>query len=74
MLGAKAASADAEGKTEDLWEIMDRMSKPGKKVVATRDETEKALLNTKYKVFLEQCYKQQEYRALVDQAVGSWKS
>ncbi|XRM45958.1 hypothetical protein ABZX51_009022 [Aspergillus tubingensis] len=74
MLGAKAASADAEGKTEDLWSIMDRMSKPGKKVVPTTDETEKALLDAKYKVFLEQCYKQQEYRALVDQAVASWKS
>ncbi|GLA06140.1 hypothetical protein AnigIFM60653_006663 [Aspergillus niger] len=74
MLGAKAASADAEGKTEDLWSIMDRMSKPGKKVVPTTDETEKALLNAKYKVFLEQCYKQQEYRALVDQAVASWTS
>ncbi|OJI89914.1 hypothetical protein ASPTUDRAFT_60571 [Aspergillus tubingensis CBS 134.48] len=74
MLGAKAASADAEGKTEDLWSIMDRMSKPGKKVVPTTDKTEKALLAAKYKVFLEQCYKQQEYRALVDQAVASWKS
>ncbi|BCR99021.1 FGGY-family carbohydrate kinase [Aspergillus luchuensis] len=74
MLGAKAASADAEGKTEDLWSIMDRMSKPGKKVVPTTDKTEKALLDAKYKVFLEQCYKQQEYRALVDQAVASWKS
>ncbi|KAF7116568.1 hypothetical protein CNMCM5793_005049 [Aspergillus hiratsukae] len=73
MLGAKAASADAEGKTEDLWEIMDRMSKPGKKVVPTEDENERALLNVKYKVFLEQCYKQLEYRKLVDETVSSWK-
>ncbi|KAL4793778.1 FGGY family of carbohydrate kinase [Aspergillus venezuelensis] len=74
MLGAKAASAGPEGKTENLWSIMDRMSKPGKKVTPTETETEKALLEVKYKVFLEQCQKQQEYRALVDKTVGSWKA
>ncbi|KAL4994811.1 FGGY family of carbohydrate kinase [Aspergillus recurvatus] len=74
MLGAKAASADPEGKTEDLWSIMDRMSKPGKKISPTDNESEKALLETKYQVFLEQCYQQKRYRALVDEAVGSWKS
>lgn len=72
MLGAKAASADSQGKTEDLWTIMDKMSKPGKKVVPTKDAHEKALLQAKYKVFLEQCYKQKEYRNLVDQAIGTW--
>ncbi|SMQ48400.1 unnamed protein product [Zymoseptoria tritici ST99CH_3D7] len=29
MLGAKAASTDKEGNSEPLWDIMDRMSKPG---------------------------------------------
>lgn len=72
MLGAKAASADPEGRTEELWNIMDRMSKPGRKVIPTDDANEKALLEVKYKVFLEQCHKQQAYRALVDKAVGSW--
>lgn len=72
MLGAKAASADPEGRTEDLWNIMDRMSKPRRKVIPTDDTNEKALLEVKYKVFLEQCHKQQAYRALVDKAVGSW--
>jgi len=72
MLGAKAASADSEGKTEDLWAIMDKMSKPGRKVVPTTDQHEKALLEAKYKVFLEQCFKQKEYRNLVDEAIGSW--
>lgn len=72
MLGAKAASADGEGKTEDLWSIMDKMSKPGRKVVPTTDQTEKALLEAKYKVFLEQCFKQKEYRNLVDEAIGAW--
>lgn len=72
MLGAKAASADSQGKTENLWDIMDRMSKPGKKVVPTSDEKEKALLQAKYKVFLEQCFKQQSYRQMVDEAVKGW--
>ena len=36
------------------------------------DAKEQALLDVKYKVFLEQCFKQQEYRDLVDQAIGSW--
>ncbi|KAL4812625.1 FGGY family of carbohydrate kinase [Aspergillus spinulosporus] len=74
MLGAKAASADPEGNTEDLWSIMDRMSKPGRRILPTDDENEKALLEVKYKVFLEQCYQQKRYRALVDEAVKSWKS
>lgn len=74
MLGAKAASADSQGKTEDLWDIMDRMSKPGKKVLPTGDANEKALLRVKYEVFLEQCFKQQIYRGMVDDAVGAWKS
>lgn len=74
MLGAKAASADAHGQTEDLWEIMDRMSKPGRKVSPSTNEREKALLKIKYDVFLEQCYKQQEYRAQVDDIVKTWKA
>lgn len=73
MLGAKAASADSEGQTEDLWTIMDKMSKPGKKVLPTEDVHEKALLDVKYKVFLEQCYRQVEYRDMIDKAVNSWK-
>ncbi|KAH8690976.1 putative FGGY-family carbohydrate kinase [Talaromyces proteolyticus] len=74
MLGAKAASADAEGRTEDLWAIMDKMSKPGRKVSPTTDAHEKALLAVKYKVFLEQCFKQREYRGLVDDVVGTWNN
>ncbi|KMP06798.1 hypothetical protein DIZ76_014181 [Coccidioides immitis] len=74
MLGAKAASADKDGKTEDLWDIMDRMSKPGKAVHPTKDKFEKALLEVKYKVFLEQCYQQQEYRKNVDAAIVGWST
>ena len=72
MLGAKAASADKNGKTEPLWNIMDRMSKPGRAVLPTKDTHEKELLKVKYTVFLEQCRSQQEYRKSVDEVVGAW--
>ncbi len=72
MLGAKAASADRDGKTEPLWEIMDRMSKPGKVVLPTEDANEMELLKVKYKVFLEQCHSQQAYRKEVDEVVTKW--
>ncbi|KAI0798819.1 Nup93/Nic96-domain-containing protein [Xylaria sp. FL0064] len=62
MLGAKAASADQDGKTENLWSIMDRMSKPGRLVKPGKDVNEKKLLDTKYEVFLDQCRTQQDYR------------
>ncbi|MCJ1334941.1 hypothetical protein MMC09_000207 [Bachmanniomyces sp. S44760] len=74
MLGAKAASADKNGKTERLWDIMDRMSKPGKAVHPTHDKHEKELLKVKYKVFLEQCQSQRTYRSEVDEVVGKWGS
>jgi FGGY-family pentulose kinase len=72
MLGAKAASADKEGKTEALWSIMDRMSKPGKMTRPGKNEAEKKLLDVKYKVFLEQCQTQQVYRKTVDEAIKGW--
>lgn len=74
MLGAKAASADKEGKTEELWSIMDRMSKPGKVTRPGKGEWEKKLLNVKYEVFLEQCRTQQSYRKRVDEATTGWES
>lgn len=72
MLGAKAASADKEGKTTPLWEIMDRYSKPGKVIKPTKNEGEKKLLATKYKVFLEQLESQQRYRKLIDETVAEY--
>ncbi|KAI1376126.1 Nup93/Nic96-domain-containing protein [Hypoxylon crocopeplum] len=72
MLGAKAASADGEGRTENLWTIMDRMSKPGRLVKPGTDSNEKKLFDAKYEVFLEQCRTQQEYRQKVDAATSSW--
>ncbi|KAI9786745.1 MAG: hypothetical protein M1816_007816 [Peltula sp. TS41687] len=73
MLGAKAATADKDGKTEDLWTIMSRMSKPGKVVVPRKDAMESKLLNVKYEVFLEQCENQQRYRRKVDEAIQGWE-
>lgn len=70
MLGAKAASAGKDGKTEDLWSIMDRMSKPGKMVKPTEVKGVAELLNVKYKVFLEQCERQREFRKMVDEVTG----
>ncbi|KAG7142930.1 putative sugar kinase like protein [Verticillium longisporum] len=72
MLGAKAGSADEEGRTEGLWSIMDRMSKPGRLVKPGKNKNEKTLLDAKYGVFLEQCRTQQEYRKKVDEALSSW--
>jgi len=74
MLGARAASADEQsGEVEGLWTIMDRMSKPGTVVVPTKDGNEKRLLAVKYKIFLRMSKEQQEYRAMVDEAIGDWK-
>lgn len=67
MLGAKAASADSQGNTEDLWSIMDRMSKPGKVVQPTQVPGVKELLEVKYKVFLELCERQRVFRKMVDE-------
>lgn len=72
MLGAKAASTDKEGRSEPLWDIMDRFSKAGKMVKPTTDDGLKKLLRTKYNVFLEQCESQQRYRKEVDEAVAGW--
>ena len=73
MLGAKAASTDKNGKSEPLWDIMDRMSKPGKAVYPNKDPGEKKLLLAKYKVFLEQCGQQRGFRKDIDAAIAGWK-
>lgn len=73
MLGAKAASAGKDGKSEDLWSIMDRMSKPGTTVRPGTDANEKKLLEAKYKAFVELCQSQQRFRKEVDEAVAGWR-
>lgn len=70
MLGAKAASADETGRTEDLWAIMQRMSKPGSVVWPKKEASDKKLFDAKYEIFLDQCRTQQEYRSKIDAAIG----
>ncbi|KZF22711.1 Pentulose kinase [Xylona heveae TC161] len=67
MLGAKAASADKNGKTEELWSIMDRMSKPGKVIHPSKDPYLTKLLDAKFKVFLDQCQTQRKLRKEIDE-------
>ena len=72
MLGAKAASTDESGNSESLWEIMARLSKPGETIQPLGEAKLKALLNAKYKVFIEQCEGQQRYRQEVEDAIKGW--
>jgi len=72
MLGAKAASTDKNGRSEPLWDIMDKMSKPGKATQPSKDQREHALLQAKYKIFLEQCEVQQAYRRDIDKVLEGW--
>lgn len=67
MLGAKAASAGQGESSKDLLRIMGEMSKPGRRVDPSSNEGEKRLLGVKYKVFLDMCGRQREYRRLVDE-------
>ncbi|KAH7069709.1 D-ribulokinase [Paraphoma chrysanthemicola] len=66
MLGAKAATASVYGKTDDLWSIIERMSKPGRVVWPMKGQGVDALLDVKYRVFLEQCERQRYFRQMVD--------
>ncbi|RLV96337.1 putative sugar kinase [Spathaspora sp. JA1] len=53
---------------DKLWKIMEKMTGPGKVIFPSEDsDPDRKLLATKYKVFLDQCYKQQEYRRMVDE-------
>ena len=73
MLGAKASTVNEKGQTENLWDIMDKMSKPGVIVNPTTDPYELGLLEAKYQIFLEMASSQQKFRSLVGQAVDGWK-
>ncbi|KAJ6262858.1 putative sugar kinase [Drechslerella dactyloides] len=73
MMGAKAAGADpVTGRTEGLWEIMDRLSKPGRMVHVTDDKRELALLDAKYRVFLQMSEEQQKFRRSIDAEIQGW--
>ncbi|KAL4744131.1 hypothetical protein BDV11DRAFT_210791 [Aspergillus similis] len=66
MLGVKAANLNARGETADLWDVIERTSKPGDVCHPTTAEYERGLLAAKYQVFLDQCKRQREYRKMVD--------
>lgn len=75
MLAVKAASTDhTTGQSESLWDIMDRLSKPGRVVYPSKNKMEKKLLDAKFKVFLQQCFQQQQYRKDIDSVIGDWKA
>lgn len=50
-----------------LWRIMENMTGPGRVILPSdANHPDRKLLAAKYEIFLEQCYKQQEYRKAVD--------
>ncbi|CUM63564.1 uncharacterized protein PRCAT00001142001 [Priceomyces carsonii] len=52
---------------EKLWRTMQKMTGPGRVVFPCKEnDPDRRLLNAKYKVFLEQCFKQQDYREAID--------
>ncbi|CAG8407454.1 unnamed protein product [Penicillium salamii] len=69
MLAAMAASKAPGAKSKDLRSVMSQMSKPGRRVDPTTNAREQGLLQVKYEVFLEMCFKQREYRCLVDEGL-----
>ncbi|KUJ15478.1 Pentulose kinase [Mollisia scopiformis] len=66
LLAAKASTVEQNGNTEDLWTVIQRLSKSGELVRPSDDEDVRALLDVKYQVFLEQCERQRVFRASVD--------
>lgn len=53
---------------DKLWQTMEKLTGPGKVIMPCPESSpDRQLLGVKYKIFLEQCYKQQEYRRLVDE-------
>ena len=71
MLAAMAASRASGTKSKHLWEIMGQMSRPGRRVDPTTNTDEQRLLQVKYDVFLDMCFKQREYRELVNKRLNS---
>lgn len=50
-----------------LWQTMERMTGPGKAILPSADtHPDRKLLGVKYEIFLEQCYRQREFRDMVD--------
>jgi ribulose kinase len=78
MLGARAAGGlgpggEREKTLEDLWSIMRRMGRASKVVWPDDDPFEEALLDAKYRIFMDLCEGQRGYRRQVDEAIKDWK-
>ncbi|QBM86360.1 FGGY-family pentulose kinase [Metschnikowia aff. pulcherrima] len=57
---------------DKLWQTMEKLTGPGRAILpSAENHPDRRLLAAKYKIFLEQCYKQQEYRKLVDEVEAS---
>lgn len=67
-LGIKPLTKSQPKKSIDgLWKVMQQMTGPGRVVMpSSKDHPDRKLLNAKYEIFLDQCYKQRDYRKLVD--------
>lgn len=68
-LSSLSKSEGNENIGNKLWKIMERMTGSGKVIVpGSSDDPDRKLLNAKFKIFLDQCYRQKEYRKIVDDA------
>ncbi|RUS34640.1 hypothetical protein BC938DRAFT_479430 [Jimgerdemannia flammicorona] len=65
FLGAKAATA-AEGKREELWDVMVRMGQAGEVVEPTRVSEVVELNERRYRVFRKMLEDQRKYRAIME--------
>ena len=67
LLTVKAGTAREDGKGEDLWSAMRRLSKTGKLFKPLNDKHMKRLLEVKYTVFLELAKRQKVFRGMIDE-------
>lgn len=64
----KRKQVKAETQGDKLWQTMERLTGPGKVIMPSdENDQDRKLLSAKYAIFLEQCYKQQEYRKRIDE-------
>lgn len=65
MLAARAAT------NHPLFDVMEQLSRPGTVVFPSQDVQLRALLEAKYKIFLDQIETQQSYRKQIAEALGN---
>lgn len=63
----KRKTAKPQTQGDKLWQTMEKLTGPGKVIMPSdENDADRKLLAAKYTIFLEQCYKQQEYRKRID--------